>query len=195
MVEPPPIGSKSRALSTSEIELIRSVMSQLDTSASALSSFVHSDNFARLGNSQLVSAFMSHSTLPWIIDSGASDHMTSQSNLFSSYIPCISPDKVKIIDGTFLPVSEKGLVHTTPSLSLSFVLQVLSFAANLLSISRITRDLNCSVTFFPSCVFQDLQTRTTIGSGRETNGLYFLDLPAPTQGQLSVAHHLHLSIC
>ena len=62
---------------------------------------------------------------------------------------------------------EKGLVHTTPSLSLSSFLHVPSFTANLLSISRITRDLNCSVTFFPSFyVFQDLQTRT-IDSGRE----------------------------
>ena len=57
------------------------------------------------------------------------------------------------------------------------------FTANLLSISRITRDLNCSLIFFPfSCVFQDLQTRTTIGSGRETNDLYILDLLALTQG-------------
>ena len=36
-------------------------------------------------------------------------------------------------------------------------------------------------------------TTTTIGSGREANGLYFLDIPTPTQGQLSVAHHTSIS--
>ena len=64
VAEPPPSSSESMAFSTSEIELLRRMMSQLDTSISALSSFAHSGNFARSGNSQSVSAFMSHSTLP-----------------------------------------------------------------------------------------------------------------------------------
>ena len=101
VVEPPLLGSESMALSTSNIELFRSVMSRLDTSAGASSSFAHSGNFARSGNSKSMSAFMSHSVLPWIIDSGASDHMTGQSNLFSSYTPYTGPDKVKIVNGTF----------------------------------------------------------------------------------------------
>ena len=95
--------------STSEIELLRNVVSHLDTSAGALSSFAHSGNFARSGNSYQVSTFMSHSTLSYIIDSGASDHMNGQSNLFLSYTPYTGPDKVKIVDGTFSSVSRKGL--------------------------------------------------------------------------------------
>ena len=63
--------------------------------------------------------------------------MTGQSNLFSSYIPYTGPDKVKIIDGTFLSVFKKDLVHTTP-LFLSSVLHVSNFDVNFLSISRIT---------------------------------------------------------
>ena len=109
---------------------------------------------------------MSYSTLSWIINSGASDHMTGQLNLFSSYTSYIGSDKVKIADDTFFLVSGKYLVHTTLSLSLSSVLHILSFAANLLSISRISRDLNYNIIFFSfSCVFQDFQTMTTIGSG------------------------------
>ena len=112
------------------------------TSASASSSFAHSGNFTQSGNSKSMSAFMSHSVLPWIINFGASDHITGQSNLFSSYTPYIVPEKVKIAYGAFSSVSG---VHITPSLSLSSVLHVSSFAVNLLSISRmarITRDLN-----------------------------------------------------
>ena len=114
--------------------------------------------------------------------------MTSQS--ISSYTPNIGPDKVKIADDTFSFVSENGLVYTTHSLFLSSILHVLSFAINLLSISHITCDLNCSVTFFPSsCVFQDFQMRTTIDNGREINNLHFLDLPARIPKHLSVANH------
>ncbi|GFS32101.1 hypothetical protein Acr_00g0020850 [Actinidia rufa] len=56
VVEPLPSGSESIALSTIEIEFLRSVMSRLDISTDALSSFAHSGHFARSGNSQLVSA-------------------------------------------------------------------------------------------------------------------------------------------
>ena len=129
------------------------MMSRLDTVANASSSFVHSGNFFRSDNSQPVSSFMSHFALPWIIDSGASDHMTDQSNIFSSYTSYTSPDKVKIADDIFSSVFCKDLVYG-PSLFFSFVLHVPNFAANLLSINRITRNPNCSRTFFPSCVFQ-----------------------------------------
>ena len=106
----------------------------------------------------------------------------------------LSPDKVKIADGAFSFDSGKCLVHTTHSFSLSSVLYAPSFAENLLSISRITLDLNCSITFFPSSyVFQDLQTRMANDIGMEINGLYFLNLLAPTQGQLSVAYHTFIS--
>ena len=83
-------------------------------------------------------AFMSYSVLLWIIDSTASDHMTGPSNLFSSYTLYTSLDKVKIIDGTFSSISGKCLVYITPSLSLFYILHIPSFAANLLSISRLT---------------------------------------------------------
>lgn len=55
------------------------------------------------------------------------------------------------------------------------VLHVPSFSFNLISVSALTKDLNCSVTFFPThCVFHDLKTGQVIGGGRESNGLYLL---------------------
>ncbi|XP_057504070.1 uncharacterized protein LOC130787666 isoform X2 [Actinidia eriantha] len=54
VVEHPPSDFESMTLSTSDIELLRSVVSQLNTSVGASSSFVYSVNFARLGNSQQV---------------------------------------------------------------------------------------------------------------------------------------------
>ena len=50
-----------------------------------------------------------------------------------------------------------------------------------MSISRITRGLNYSVTFFPYwCVLQDLATKTTIGLGKQRGGLYYLVALAST---------------
>lgn len=37
----------------------------------------------------------------WIIDSGASDHMTSFAHLFHTYIPCSGLEKIRIADGSF----------------------------------------------------------------------------------------------
>ena len=102
--------------------------------------------------------------------------MSGSSDLFSAYTPSSGQDKVRIADGTISLVSGKGLIHATASLLLPSVLHVTNFSVYFLSLSRITRDLNCSVTFFPDyCLFQDLITRKMIGSGRHENGLCILD--------------------
>ena len=61
-------------------------------------------------------------------------------------------------------------------LFLSSVLYVLNFPFNLLSISKIIRFLNCSVIFFVTREFQELETRKTIGTRRKCGGLYYLNL-------------------
>jgi len=56
------------------------------------------------------------------------------------------------------------------------VLHVPEFPINILSISAITKALNCKIEFFPDhCIFQDLQTGKRIGSGRLRDDLYILD--------------------
>jgi len=45
-----------------------------------------------------------------------------------------------------------------------------------MSVSRVTRDLNCSITFLPSeCILHDLMTRMAIDLGKKQGGLYYLD--------------------
>jgi transposase InsO family protein len=125
------------------------------------------------GNSGL--AFISAATNTWVIDSGATDHMTSYSSLIDSLIP--SPIKsVQVANGTPMPISGYGNVSLSSSLPLSSVLHAPNLSNNLLSISKITKNLNCSVTFHSShCVFQDNLTKMTIGVGRERGGLYYLE--------------------
>ena len=80
----------------------------------------------------------SHIT-PWIIDSGASNHMIDAHHLFSTYSPCVGNLKVKIADGTLSPVVGKGSVHISESITLNPVLHVPHLSCNLLSISQLTK--------------------------------------------------------
>ena len=118
----------------------------------------------------------------WIIDSGASAHMSGTSSLLSRLSNLSTPQFVTIADGRACPVRGKGLATPTSSLPLSDVLYVPNFPVNLISISAITKTLFCSVSFYPyHCLFQDLRMGARIGLGRETGrGIYELvpDLPS-----------------
>lgn len=51
-----------------------------------------------------------------------------------------------------------------------------NLSCNLLSISKLTKDLNCMAKFSPSnCEFQDLCTGKKIGSAKGVDGLYYLE--------------------
>ena len=172
-------------LSKEAVEAFRRLMSRLDTSATASSSFAHTGNLATT-----LHASATPSEDPWVIDSGASDHMTGTSPLFLSYNPCSGRDKVRIANGSLSPVSSKGSVSVTPAMTLSSVLHVPDLAANFLSIARITLELNCRVIFYSYYFFfQDLVTGRMIGSGLLKDGLYYLDSQPDTQGRLTQAYH------
>ena len=99
--------------------------------------------------------------IPWIIDSGASDHMKGQSQLFHSYLPSSGLNKVRITDGSFSPIPRKEEIALTLTLTLNSVLHVPKLSCNLFSVSKFTQTNNCVAKFFPSyCEFQDL------GSGK-----------------------------
>ncbi|KAI9162373.1 hypothetical protein LWI28_026651 [Acer negundo] len=110
----------------------------------------------------------------WIIDSGATDHISSSSNLFCKNNSCSLPpvllpsgDKANIIAKGSLPLNSVYYLHN--------VLCVPTFKVDLISVSRLTGGLNCSITFFPYwCVLQDLATKRMIDLGKQRNGLYYL---------------------
>lgn len=123
------------------------------------------------------------SSSKWVIDSGATDHMTSDKGILSPFkpyenlqnLPCVT-----LADGSTTYVIGFRTISPTSSLSLSFVLCLPNFSFNLLSISQITKALNCCVLFFSNlCLFQDLMTGKIIGRGRESGGLYVLETTNP----------------
>ena len=93
-------------------------------------------------------------SIPSIIDSGASDHMTSFSNLFNTYSPCSGSEKIRIVDGSFSPIPLKGLVKLSENIDLKSVLHVPKLTCNILFVSKLTKNSNCRVFFYNShCEF------------------------------------------
>ena len=127
----------------------------------------------KIGIALKVSDFAGGDT--WIIDSGASDHMTFDKSLFSSLSP--SPvSKVSNANGVYFPVLGIGTIPVTPTMVLTNVLFVPALSHHLLSISALNSQNKCSVTFFPMYViFQDLSTRAMIGRGDLRGRLFRLD--------------------
>ena len=83
--------------------------------------------------------------------------MTSLSNLFSIYTPCLRHQKVKIANESLSSIVGKGTIVISKKFILSLVLHVPNLSYNLISINKLTHDLNCYTKFSPTwCVFQKL---------------------------------------
>ena len=183
-------GTVSLALSPSELAYIQaSRASSLcptaapSASLAALTSSLVSYAGGRGSSPGTPSISTPHMT-SWVIDSGASSHMTGIPSVLTSYWPETSIPDVRIADGRSCPVLGSGQSRATSSLPLQHVLYIPGFPANLLSISAITKALHCGVFFFPhQCVFQDLDTGQRIGLGRENGrGIYELVADSPSTG-------------
>jgi hypothetical protein len=113
----------------------------------------------------------------WIIDSSTNEHIIGSSTSLFDYHLVDTPHNVTLANGSLSTVAGSGHTHLCPDIKLLFVLRVPGFSFNLLSISKITKALNCFVSFYPSfSIFQYLKKWRMIGMGHEVGGLYYLDL-------------------
>lgn len=115
----------------------------------------------------------------WIIDSGASHHMTGNSDVFLSSVPYDKQKNIMFANGDSLPVKRVGSLKldlpNSASLTLSNVLYVPKLAANLISVSQLVQQ-NCIVSFSAAgCLIQDLRTGKVIGKGHRNGDLFALD--------------------
>ena len=111
---------------------------------------------------------------PWIIDTGATDHMICCTSLFTSITATVSYH-VTLPNGHAVPVTHIGVVRLSKDLILHHVLCVPSFNFNLLSAKQLTHHHSCCLIFLSTfCFFQDLTSWTTIGMGEVRTGLYHL---------------------
>ena len=139
------------------------------TQATKSSSIAQTDN---------VSACLTHSSAPWILDTGASNHISGNKDLFSSLTFSSPLPTITLVNGSQTIAKGIGSACPLPFLPLTPVLYVPDFPFNLISISKLTRDFHCVLTFSHNSVtLQDQSTGKTIGIEHESQGLFHLNSP------------------
>ncbi|KAK0598489.1 hypothetical protein LWI29_035151 [Acer saccharum] len=109
----------------------------------------------------------------WVLDSGASHHMSPDSSSFVSLCPATSVS-VMTADGSPMPLAGVGSI-VTHNISLSNVYHIPNLTLNLVSVSQLC-DSGYSVSFSSIyCHVQDPQSQKLIGTGHRQGGLYILD--------------------
>ena len=116
-----------------------------------------------------------HETEHWVIDTGATDHMTSSSkclsNIKNNEVRCC----IKLPNGSQVPITHVGDVQLCNDLVLKEATVVPAFKYNLLSVSKLCKDSNCIAIFHDEiCLIQDYATRQLKGIGEHRDGLYHL---------------------
>ncbi|KAJ1407550.1 Retrovirus-related Pol polyprotein from transposon TNT 1-94 [Sesbania bispinosa] len=110
----------------------------------------------------------------WIIDTGASSHMTGNLNLLCGLRGVVGCP-VRLPDGKQLMAYKEGTVTLNEGLKMENVLYVPTLSCNLLSISQLTDETTNCVVYFTNnlCVMQDCTSKMLIGVGERRDGLYF----------------------
>ena len=133
-------------------------------------------NLVQSGNSIIALNTTMTADDTWIVDSGATDHMSGNRGLFKTLRLCPENLRVKVANGVVTKVAGIGSVLLTEYLEVHNVLFVPALTCNLISVSKLIKGKRCRVIFDESgCTFQDLNSRRTIGNSKEWDGLYYLE--------------------
>ena len=100
------------------------------------------------------------SSSKWVIHFGATNHMTSNSSLFTMFQSQPSTSTITLANGSTSSVIGLETIHFTPSITLTSVMSLSQFSFNLIYVSKLTHTLNCNISFFPDYfLIQDLSTK------------------------------------
>ncbi|XP_076916331.1 uncharacterized protein LOC143575998 [Bidens hawaiensis] len=113
----------------------------------------------------------------WVVDFGSTKHITHNSDILKNIFQNRFEAPVVIPNGDVIPVKGRGECTLIGGAKIKNVLHIPKLTCNLLSVSRLTNDLQSAITFFPDfCVMQKLNTRNLIGTGECRRGLYRMRL-------------------
>ena len=109
----------------------------------------------------------------WIVDTGASDHMSPHLHLFKSIRVLKCPIRIKLPDGTSKLVTRVGSIQINTNLTLHNVFYVPDFQVNLLSVGKLLKTQSLIAIFLPTMfLFQDPSTNQVLASGEGSHNLY-----------------------
>ncbi|KAL2900777.1 Retrovirus-related Pol polyprotein from transposon TNT 1-94 [Bienertia sinuspersici] len=113
----------------------------------------------------------------WILDSGATHHMTGDSSKLINIFEVDKPIRIGPPNGDTAAVTQKGEAYLNKNLKLHNVMYVPAFQYNLICIQKLVRDSNCEVKFTGSfCIIKENESEPVKGIGRAKRGLYiYLD--------------------
>jgi hypothetical protein len=131
----------------------------------------------------------------WVLDSGASFHVTSDQSRLASTAPVTEGTSVQTVDGTLCHVTHKGSLSNS-NFTVPNIFFVPELSMDFLSVGQIT-DHNCFVGFDDSsCFVKDRHTGDVIGTGRRRKSLprlYILDTLCLPSYHASIARVLAVS--
>nr|XP_018633230.1 uncharacterized protein LOC108948510 [Nicotiana tomentosiformis] len=132
-----------------------------------------------LNDSSTVRMLTSVAGRVWIVNSGVTDHMTSNKNLLFNITPLLVPYLVSLPNGYKVKVTCTGSLTLLPSFTLHHVLYIPTFHYNLISVSKLIGQFNYYVLFtsFSCILLQAHSMKKLLELGRMDQGLYKFHLP------------------
>ena len=116
----------------------------------------------------------SYKDFEWIVDTGATDHVTPHLHLLSDIVTCQS--LLYLPNGHTAPVTHMGSISINSHITLHNVLCVPQFHYNLFSVSKFVTDSVSSIVFKNDCCFLQAPTlMRDLEIGKAVHGLYILN--------------------
>ena len=118
-----------------------------------------------------------HKSSHWILDSGASDHICHDINIYYDYKPLNDAEhKITIPDGRKVQVEYIGTVLLKNGLRLHSVLYVPNFHFHLNSVQKLCKDMHCNIFFSPeTCHTHDHLMKRSWLLGKSSHGTHYID--------------------
>lgn len=140
-------------------------------------------NFSGMVTSHCLNAAVSDK---WIVDSGATNHMTSSLELLQNVRKVVDNSVINLPTGEVAEISHTGTIVMRNGLKLKDVLYVPVFQHNLISIHKLASDNQCYAKFSPlKCEIVSNESHQVIAEGIISSGLYYMT--DAVQGQSHMA--------
>ncbi|KAL2942992.1 Retrovirus-related Pol polyprotein from transposon TNT 1-94 [Bienertia sinuspersici] len=128
-------------------------------------------NFVEIAECNLVQTKNSE----WIVDSGATHHMTGNYALMRNTRESLSHLKINLPNGQTSIVTHKGEVVLANEMSLNNVMYIPAFNHNLVSVQKLTEEEDCKIIFHSRyCIIQDNNSEKVRGVAKGNKGVYYL---------------------
>ncbi|KAK9682325.1 hypothetical protein RND81_10G065200 [Saponaria officinalis] len=177
--------------------IVSSVMQQVLKAFSDKTSSLNVNNFAgTLPHSLVNSTQKSVASTSWIMDTGASDHITFNINILCDVHALEHHVLVGLPDGSVKVVHQVGPHHLTSYITLHNVLLVRDFHHNLLSVGKLVHDSQLVAIFDThTCVLQDPSSKAPKGVAQRHGDLYWFHALNFSHTQNSSFHVKKGSVC